>query len=1041
MCKNISCATVLFLLICGSTFAQSDRKANAVMFKTGFIVPDNNLEEFISSPDFSNAELFNSTYYRLVQFNSVPNSSQREQLKSAGIQLLDYIPSKAYYAAIDRSADLNVLRNYNVKSVIKIEHAFKLNKNLVNAPYPQHAMRGSYKIELVLRAHKNLSTYQFRHALSVAGYESSAHYAINNTCVVVVNTNQIQDIASLPFISYLEPVAPLPTPDDLEGRSVHRSAAINTQSSIGRHYDGMGVSIALADDGEVGPHIDFTGRISNDDPDLNGPGGGHGDMTAGIAVGAGNLNPRNSGMASGAFIHIYSINGYDHVRGADTSQLGYTITSTSYSQGCNEYTNDTELGDQMIHDNPHLIHVFSAGNNANGNCGYGVTGYGNITGGFKQGKNVIATGNLTYLDSRVNSSSRGPAEDGRVKPDLCANGGSQTSTDDFNTYQTGGGTSAACPGIAGTLAQLTQAYKELNGNALPETALLKACLQNTAEDLGRPGPDYDFGYGRINALRAVQILENVDYVSDTIDQGGSDLYTITVPAGMAELRVLIHWSDPGGNPNSATALVNDLNMQVSDLITSYDPWILDPTATLASIQTNAWRGVDSLNNTEQVTLDNPAAGVYTVTIDGHNVADGPQRYWLVWEMRSADPVVTFPVGGEGFWPNQVEVIRWDATKDGSTFSLEYSDDDGSTWNMISSTIPANQLYFEWNVPSIQTGDALVRVTRNGLTGVSPDKFSIVEIPTGLSLEWACPDSIGLTWDSVPGVDGYEISWLGAMYMDSIGYSTTNNITIYNTSPIQSYWFSVRSIGPGDIRGERAIAVNIVPGVLNCPIAVDAAVFDIVSPQPGQVQDCQSVTAGIEIEIINIGQNTLDTIPVYYSVNGGTPVMENYIGPIAPQGFDNYVFANSPTFTGGNTYDIDIWVGHVADGNRYNDSANVKLAIINSTNAGPYLLEDFESSGLCNTGSDCELTSCAIQNGWVNETNIDFDDIDFRVVNGFTPSNGTGPNSGNDHNPGTSTGHYVYTEASAGCEGQQANLVSPCVDLTGTSSPNLVFWYS
>ena len=55
--------------------------------------------------------------------------------------------------------------------------------------------------------------------------------------------------------------------------------------------------------------------------------------------------------------------------------------------------------------------------------------WGNITGGHKQGKNVLATANVFENAELANSSSRGPAHDGRIKPDITANGQNQNSTD------------------------------------------------------------------------------------------------------------------------------------------------------------------------------------------------------------------------------------------------------------------------------------------------------------------------------------------------------------------------------------------------------------------------------------------------------------------------------------------------------------------------------------------------------------------------------------------------------------------------------------
>ncbi|MFM7727038.1 MAG: S8 family serine peptidase, partial [Flavobacteriales bacterium] len=255
------------------------------------------------------------------------------------------------------------------------------------------------------------------------------------------------------------------------------------------------MAISLADDGEVGPHIDFAGRMI---PMLStGPGGNHGDMTSGIAVGAGNLDPTKAGMADGATLLVHDIDagndGYDHIYNCASyfNQYGAVITSTSYSQGCNDYNTITQSGDQLAIDNRQMTFVFSAGNRGTGDCGYGAgTPWGTITGGFKIGKNTIACANLDPYESLDNTSSRGPADDGRIKPDISSNGADQNSTDENNTYQVGGGTSAACPGIAGVAAQLYQAHKQLNNGALPEGALIKSVLLNTAQDLGNEGPDF-----------------------------------------------------------------------------------------------------------------------------------------------------------------------------------------------------------------------------------------------------------------------------------------------------------------------------------------------------------------------------------------------------------------------------------------------------------------------------------------------------------------------------------------------------------------------
>ena len=94
---------------------------------------------------------------------------------------------------------------------------------------------------------------------------------------------------------------------------------------------------------------------------------------------------------------------------------------------------------------------------------------------------LLAVGNLDYAASLASSSSRGPAADGRIKPDICAQGTNVYSTYPNYTYNSITGTSMSCPGISGVLAQLYQAYKENNNNTNPSSGLMKCILLNSAD--------------------------------------------------------------------------------------------------------------------------------------------------------------------------------------------------------------------------------------------------------------------------------------------------------------------------------------------------------------------------------------------------------------------------------------------------------------------------------------------------------------------------------------------------------------------------------
>ena len=181
----------------------------------------------------------------------------------------------------------------------------------------------------------------------------------------------------------------------------------------------------------------------------------------------------------------------------------------------------------------------------------------------------------------------------------------------------------ACPGVAGCMAQLYQAYKELNGGSNPPSALMKCVVLNSADDLGNPGPDFKHGWGEINVLRGLTILENNNYESGTISQGNDEDHVINVPAGTKEIKVMVYWHDKEASTNASIALVNDLDITLtSPTGTIIYPWVLDPTPNSSILNTPAIQGIDDLNNMEQVTIKNPAAGAYTLTINGTAVPYG-----------------------------------------------------------------------------------------------------------------------------------------------------------------------------------------------------------------------------------------------------------------------------------------------------------------------------------------------------------------------------------------------------------------------------------
>lgn len=780
---------------------QAQRDYNIYLASGAVPIPEMYAPEDVTSTLLQECSFLGSSYVTL-QFYDIPTPAERAQLEALGIELLGYIPNYAFLAKVPQEVNLNRISARAV-FVIKPEH--KLSEALMNENFPAYAL-AEEGVKVRILPQPDIAPVILMESLKRMGFEPGDYN--REHLALIVPGDRIRELAAHPAVMHVQLAEPPPVPEGLNGRTSSRINLVGISTSNG--YDGSGLGIAIADDGSVS-HIDFQGRLTDF---TSTPGGNHGDMTAGLAVGAGNLNPLAIGMAPGAHLHLYPIDGYPHIDQAPLNllQQNVPVTSTSYREGCaGVYSQSAQFVDRQVYSNPALLHFFSAGNAAGEGCGkYGnlttADGgrFGNITGGRKAGKNILTIGNVWYDDRIMNSSSRGPAADGRIKPDLVAQGQGSFTTDSDNGYRNGGGTSAAAPTAAGAALLLYQAYRERNGNSMPNSALIKAAMLNTAEDLGNPGPDYTYGWGRIHVGRAMEVLQNNWYTTNSVSHGAKRSHSISIPQGTRQVRVMVYWHDTEGLPFAGKTLVNDLDMTLQTPFgQTYRPWVLSTTANRDSLNKPAYRGTDHVNNAEQITLDNPASGNYTISIDGYLVPGGSQSYTLAYYFIREDLKITYPVGGEGFVPGETEVIRWDATGNTGTFTLEYSMNNGASWQLIVGNIAGHLRHFDWQVPNIAESKVRIRVRRAGQSAISPQPFSIFELPD-FQFRYINDNTAAIRWQPVPGANVYDVFALGEQYMERIG-STTETSFLFNIATGKKNWFSVRARNTDGAVGRRAIA--------------------------------------------------------------------------------------------------------------------------------------------------------------------------------------------------------------------------------------------
>ncbi|HEX7828870.1 MAG TPA: S8 family serine peptidase [Thermoanaerobaculia bacterium] len=254
-------------------------------------------------------------------------------------------------------------------------------------------------------------------------------------------------------------------------------------------------------------------------------------------------------------------------------------------------------------------------------------------------KNVITVGAVNQSGEIVNFSSRGPAKDGRIKPEVVARGANVLSSIPTNSYGRSSGTSMSTPVITGIAAMLTEQWRKTFAGATPKPVELKALIIASTQDLGNPGPDYTYGFGLANAKTAADLIiadggagTRIRTLGFPNGQGSTQEFRISVPSTQ-NVRVVLQWNDPAIIPSPTSddeiadvALVNNLDLRVvGPDNTTYQPWVLDKAAPNA----NATKGVNTIDNTEMVDITNAAPGLYRVIVTGTKVTDGPQSAVVV----------------------------------------------------------------------------------------------------------------------------------------------------------------------------------------------------------------------------------------------------------------------------------------------------------------------------------------------------------------------------------------------------------------------------
>ena len=627
-------------------------------------------------PNLMDQPAVNSTAPVVLVLGEPMNAGIRDALTGLGVVLDDYLSTNAYIARVPAGTRSDDLRAASAAMAVAFDPAWKIAPTLgsVTDQAPELAdLKAQGKALLRVHLFQGADTQAGLMAVAaVAGVDVFTQTTDGDHGVIVIAApvGAAADLAAVSQVQMVEDGSVIEARSNSSTEWVLQSNVTNQTPLWAHGLTGNGQILGHIDGWVAVNHCAFVDLVNpigpnhrkilayNADPtqyDL------HGTHTAGTALG--NPDPSFTNPSANTKGMAYNAKMVFSTWPDFTEPSVFAALSLHESQGARVHSNS--WGDDYTTDYDGMcrgIDNFCWLNDTNLVC-FAVSD-GTAIKNPENSKNCLAVTasnqSPTYCVGGV-----GPTKDLRVKPELMAPGCNIASTVGSTGCGTGAltGTSMACPAIAGLGLLFRQYftdgyYPSGVANAPdgfePSGALLKAALINSAYDItGIPGfPSNKEGWGRPlgdNAVyfkgdaRGLLIADAHNNSAQGLKTGDGATLRFRVNSSSQQLKITLVWHDYPASVNASQAAVNNLDLEV------------DALAGGTYLGNNLSSGVsrsggmpDSINNVEQVILNNPTPGVFAARVLGTAVNMGTtQGYGLV-VTGDVSAVCLADFNGDGF---------------------------------------------------------------------------------------------------------------------------------------------------------------------------------------------------------------------------------------------------------------------------------------------------------------------------------------------------------------------------------------------------------